>query len=302
MVHTSHSFWQKVVAVTQSALDEGALQPISTQLKIVPDRGIPFAVRIVDSLNRKEIAQKKRQNQPKDKPFNPFLPYEEALFVEDLSSSHVCLLNKYNVVDHHLLIVTREYQSQDSWLSYSDFEALVRCLWVADGLGFYNGGYEAGASQHHKHLQLIPLNSPDGTEALPISSMIRDQKNHWETHQRLPSLPFWHSLYELSLQWNESHLNAISDRLLRTYRQIMADLGMNLQGESPDAPYNLLITRDWMMGIRRSQASYQGIGVNSLGYGGWLLVKTAADLEKLKHIGPMNLLQQVGCPPPASAR
>lgn len=296
MADQSDSFWRKVLATTEAAIASGALQPISTQLKVLPDGGIPFGVRVVDSLNRKEAAQKKRQTQSGDKPFNPFLPYEEALFVDELSPTHICLLNKFNVVDYHLLIVTRAYEAQDTWLTRADFEALAHCMLAADGLGFYNGGTDAGASQHHKHLQLIPLKPQTGLQSVPIASVIDAQKEPLMSTRHLPQLPFVHSLHPLAAAWTESALGLMSDRLHETYLKIMTDLGMDMQAETPNLPYNLLVTRDWMMGVGRSQPTYQGIGVNSLGYAGWLLVKNLEDLDRLKQIGPINLLQKVGCP------
>ena len=51
----------------------------------------------------REARERARQQQGKTAPANPFLPYEEDLYVCDLSPTHVCLLNKFNVVDHHFL-------------------------------------------------------------------------------------------------------------------------------------------------------------------------------------------------------
>ena len=296
MTDQSSSFWQKVLATTEQALESGALQPISTQFRVLADHGIPFGVRVLDSLNRKETARKTQQAKAGGKPFNPFLPYEEALFVDQLSQTHVCLLNKFNVVDHHLLIVTRQYESQDTWLNPDDFEALASCMFRADGLGFYNGGTQAGASQHHKHLQLVPLSANTGQFNIPISTLVNTQKEYLANYHTLPKLPFHHSVHSLTLHWTEQSLAAIGHSLHRMYQQIMAELGQNLLADTPDIPYNLLITRDWMMGIERSQATYQGIGVNSLGYAGWLLVKDLDNLKQLEQIGPINLLRKVGCP------
>lgn len=38
---------------------------------------------------------------------NPFLPHDPALFVEDASEHHKILLNKFCIVPHHFLIVTK---------------------------------------------------------------------------------------------------------------------------------------------------------------------------------------------------
>jgi ATP adenylyltransferase len=44
------------------------------------------------------------------------------------------------VVDHHILIVTRAFEDQDTWLTLADFEALAICMAEIDGLAFFNGG------------------------------------------------------------------------------------------------------------------------------------------------------------------
>ncbi len=84
----------------------------------------------------------------------------------------MAILNKFNVVDNHLLIVTREFEQQRSLLTLRDFEALWRCLNEYDSLGFYNGGPEAGASQPHKHLQLVPLPLAPQGPPVPIAPLL----------------------------------------------------------------------------------------------------------------------------------
>lgn len=294
MDSTSQSLWHQIKATTEQALHSGALQPISTQLHILPDQSLQFCVRVIDSLARKEAAKKYSvagTRQP-----NPFLPYEQALWVTHLSDTHVCLLNKFNVVDHHILIVTREYESQDTWLTLADFEALAGCLLEIEGLGFYNGGTQAGASQHHKHLQLIPFVHPQEAPHLPLSAWVDAQNHQLQTSHHLAGLPFHHSIRLFSQTWNPSSHLSITGSLLKTYQQLMTDIGLDLETPKPTVPYNLLVTRQWMMAIPRSQESYAGIGVNSLGYSGWLLVKTTSDLQRLQQIGPMNLLTRVGTP------
>jgi len=59
---------------------------------------------------------------------NPFLPYEEALWVAHLSTSHTLLLNKFNVVRHHLLVVTRAFEPQSAPLSAGDLAATWRVM------------------------------------------------------------------------------------------------------------------------------------------------------------------------------
>ena len=69
----------------------------------------------------------KEQGKPKEWR-NPFLPYEEDLYVRHLEPNHVLLLNKFNVVENHLLVVTREFESRQT---PSTPTTLLRCgRWV----------------------------------------------------------------------------------------------------------------------------------------------------------------------------
>ena len=61
------------------------------------------------------------------------------MFVDVLTDTHLCLLNKFNVVEHHLLIVTREFEDQDRYLTEEDFAAGLAGLAEYDSLLFYNG-------------------------------------------------------------------------------------------------------------------------------------------------------------------
>lgn len=294
MSSISNPLWQQIIETTKRALSVGALQPISTQLYIVPDQGLQFCVRVLDSLERKEKAKTSPKLSDTGKPANPFLPYEEDLWVTHLSETHACLLNKFNVVDHHILMVTRHYESQDAWLTFEDFDALGRCLIAIDGLGFYNGGKQAGASQHHKHLQLVPFSNEAGHRELPITHAIDAQRTRLSTSMTMTSLPFHHGVKLLDVSWLDASYTEVAEYLLVNYQQLTAAVGLNLETPSPTIPYNLLVTRAWMMLVPRSQESYASIGVNSLGYAGWLLTKSRDTLETLKAIGPMQLLQAVG--------
>mgnify|MGYP001806986108 CR=1 FL=1 len=84
--------------------------------------------------------QQQQQQAPPPAFRNPFLPYEEELWVQHLSDSHTLLLNKFNVVPHHVLVVTRQYESQQDALNSRDLaatqqvmervESVLVCLWV----------------------------------------------------------------------------------------------------------------------------------------------------------------------------
>ncbi|HEY9761873.1 MAG TPA: phosphorylase [Trichocoleus sp.] len=285
----------KVRAKTETALACGALQPIETQYEFIEQDEIRFLVRILANIGRKERAKQAQDTASKatGKEINPFLPYDEELFVTHITDTHLCLLNKYNVVDNHILIVTRAFEEQDSWLRAEDFEALWACMAEIEGLAFYNGGTLAGASQRHKHLQLVPLPmAPDGS-ALPLDGLVQSAPFQGH-HGSIPNLPYLHSIVRLSRDWLTAMLPG--RYLLDCYQKVMRGIGLNLQASIPDKPYNLLITRQWMLAVPRCQDSYQAIPVNSLGFAGSLLVKNAEQMALLKEMGPLTLLRNVACP------
>lgn len=177
------ALWQRLKAQTAHGMATGALQPVETTFEHIEDAQIRFVVRVLANLARKEKA---RAQQGKTKPANPFLPYEQDLYVSDVSDTHVCLLNKFKVVDNHFLIVTRTFESQENWLGSADFEAMVRCLGDVDGLGFFNGGAVAGASQPHKHLQVVPKVGEVSDFPMARAIAATHEKNGVEVSDMLP--------------------------------------------------------------------------------------------------------------------
>lgn len=283
---------QKVMQQTQHAIGCGAMLSLPTESEFVEQQGVRFLVRLLLNLVRKDEAKQQRITDKLDKPFNPFLPYDEDLFVTHLSATHLCLLNKYNVVDHHILIVTRAFEAQDDLLNLQDFVALWTCLAELDGLAFYNGGKDAGASQPHKHLQLVPyLVSPQQPQ-IPIEALLASVK-HPEPIATLAELPFVHAFTIFDPIEVQSPRQAAATTLER-YDALLQAVGLPIDHPKQAGPYNLLVTRRWMLLIPRSQESFASIQVNSLGFAGALLVRTKDQMQQLKEMQPFTLLSQVG--------
>jgi ATP adenylyltransferase len=79
------------------------------------------------------------------------------------------------------------------------------------------------------------------------------------------------------------------DALDAAYRDLRRALALS----GPAQPYNLLVTRTWMMLVPRTRAEYQGIPVNGLGFAGALVARTPAQLAMLRERGPLAVLQAV---------
>lgn len=291
------TLWQKTLERTKQAIACGALKSIPTEFEWVEQENIRFLVRILSNIERKEKAKQKQEEvtAKSGKEFNPFLPYDEDLFVANLSQTHLIVLNKFNVVDHHLLTITRAFEEQESWLTQKDFEAMWVGLAEFEGLAFYNGGAAAGASQRHKHLQMIPLPMiPDGV-SLPIDSAIADAQFRG-TVGTVPSFPFVHAIAKFDPTWTRSPSEAASET--RTlYRVLLDAVGLPddaNNGNRQTGAYNLLATRQWMAIVPRTQESFESISINSLGFAGALLVRNSEQMERLKAVTPMKILHEVG--------
>ena len=294
---SSGTLWDHVRRATTRGLDAGALWSIPTTFEGIEDGGIPFLVRIVDNLRRKASARWQAATDAGGRPGNPFLPYDPDLYVAHVSPDHVCLLNKFNVLDHHLLIVTAAFEDQDTLLTEADFFAQWRCMAEIDGLGFYNGGVAAGASQRHKHLQLAPFPLvPDGDDRLPVEPLLRAACAR-EGIVSSGGLPFVHAATGLE------DLTAIDPGvaapvLLGRYLDLLAAVGLDPDRSNPAprqaGPYNLLMTRRWMLVLPRAREFFEGMSLNALAFAGGLLVKDEVELARVREVGPMALLRHGG--------
>lgn len=288
------TLWNRMLERNEHALNCGALQPIPTEYEFVEQDGIRFLVRVLSSLARKEEDRKRRENQDSfSEDVDPFLPYDEDLFVADLSDTHVGLLNKYSVIDNHLLIVTRAFEEQESLLTLADFEALLACMAECDGLAFYNSGEAAGASQQHKHMQLVPLPLAHEGSRVPIGPAIASVKFRGSTGTT-SRLPFRHAIVRLDNLWNMP-LSEAAQAALDSYHALLRAVGLYAEDRQPDS-YNLLLTRRRMLVVPRSREHFESISVNALGFAGALLVRNAEELKLIKERGPMTALRSVAMP------
>lgn len=250
---------------------------------MVDDAGVRFVVRMVSGRWEKDRTTAAGAG---GAPRNPFLPPDPELLVGHLSATHSVVLNKFPVLDPHLLIVTRTFEHQEATLTRADFEALAFGLAAADdALGFHNGGRVAGASQPHKHLQLVPLPLAAEGPAVPIAPLIADACDG-----RVPAMPFRHVFRRLEAARNPDDMAVV---MHAGYRAMLGELRLGAaERDARLPPYNLLATRSWMLLVPRSRETIEGVSVNGLGFGGALLVRDAGQMEALSRLGPMNVLRR----------
>ena len=201
--------------------------------------------------------------------------------MERLSTGHVVLLNKYPVQPCHLLVISDGWQPQSGWLQEADWQAVARVAADTGGLWFFNSSAVAGASQPHRHLQLLPRQAPE--PSCPLAPLLLAQL----TGER-PAPPWRHALSRRRDPLGGSDLSAL-------YREHCLRLGLG-QPESDPAPlaaYNLLFDDDWFLTVVRVREHGAGFSVNGLGFAGYLLCTAGSDLAWMRQHGPWSLLRSV---------
>jgi len=282
-----------VAHTAAEAARAGALVPLSASLHEVVDDGVRYAVRRLEpgGLARKPSAGARRGGG------NPFLPYEEALYVGDLTDDHVLLLNKFPVVDGHVLLVTRAFAEQQALPAPGDLEALWRALAGLGGLAFYNAGPVAGASQPHRHWQLVPSPLGAGPEPFPLAPRLEAAPSG-EGPLRVPGFRWPHAAARVA-ELAELAPAEAGAATLSLLRELRARAGC----PEPDAACNLLLTRRWLWVVPRRRAAWRGVPVNGLGYAGSLLARDSAQLRALREAGPSRALRSAaGAPAAGPAR
>jgi ATP adenylyltransferase len=276
--------WPRVQQVTAGALASGHLWPIPTAKRSIDDGGIEFLVRVVQGRFDKPEGLKATDRAVER---NPFLPYDPELFVADISPTHVALLNKFVVVEHHLLMVTRDFCAQTDPAQDEDFDAVARCLWEYPSIAFYNAGKTAGASQPHRHWQLIPLPLHEQLRGTPIDGKLPLERAPAGRVISVAELPFRNDWWKFVPTAADS-IEQFADECQRAYTALVAAAGWSRV--TAETPYNLLITRQWMMLVPRREECFAGISFNAMAFLGAILVRDEDQFRQLATAGPCRAL------------
>jgi ATP adenylyltransferase len=269
--------WQRALQLSSHAQASGALVPLATEVLVAPQHE-PFVLRRLLSTTPKHL----RRGGPKP---NPFLPWERPLEVEQLDSGHVVLLNKYPVQAGHLLLISATWQPQSGWLSADDWRGVAHLAGDTGGLWFFNSCAASGASQPHRHLQLLPRRA--GEASTPLAKEIERQLAMLDTP--------WPWAYRLSRRADPLGATDLPALYLEHAEQL--GLGHPHYDPQPRHPYNLLFDDDWLLTVRRTQEHCAGFSLNALAFAGYLLATESSDIELLEREGPWSLLRAVAAAP-----
>ncbi|KAF0692648.1 Aste57867_16287 [Aphanomyces stellatus] len=288
---------QHAIARAQSS---GALHKLTSTAQTCVHEGAPYLLLTLNRVEKPQGAVKPEADSTAAPKKNPFAEenLEADLIVQDVHGTHNLLLNKFNVVDEHLVLTTKSFDDQATPLLARDLHALWTCIQELDALGFFNCGHESGASQPHKHMQLIThrstlsyLNTP--LDELPWMHRARVFAESTPGVARgtifsVPWFPFRHGFI-----WHDA-ASAVDPHAAG--EQLHAAASSLLAALHP-ASYNLLLTRSLLLVVpRRARKTADGIEINSMGFAGSFLVREAAHAARFAAEGPFRILADVTFP------
>lgn len=249
-------YWQAVEQQIEIALKNKTLQPLTTQSQSFLGNNIHFTVhlRVPNKIDKPHQSTQKT---------NPFLPHEETMFVKDCPPSHKLLLNKFPVLKPHALLCSNDFVSQQSPLTESDFSAWLEHLNSPYDVGFYNAGPIAGASQGHRHMQLIRLAHSKTVPAIA---------------KQLEEISF--------VRFGPLNLRLCNEY----YQQALSQFELDTN-ETETGAYNLILHKELFWLVPRKTAHIESIFANGLNFCGHFLVKDEAHLHWLKHYGFIHFLK-----------
>ncbi|KAJ6446772.1 FIT family protein scs3 [Purpureocillium lavendulum] len=321
-----------VKAAFARARQDGDLHFFPTQVTVLPVGPVPFQLRFSPALANKPKAPSPPAGSSRPSPSDPFADPPRALFVADLGPAHYLVLNKFAVVPEHFILATRAFEHQTHVLDEADLEAAMACVRAYDDADagelfvFFNCGEHSGASQPHRHLQLLPVRRmrdglSEGEEKEQQEGVRRGEGTAWDVladTADLAGVPFATFSEDIHLGMSSKDLFAAYLRLYRRACRAVATHGGAAAtdgGQEAEAPaagptrisYNMAMTRRRLVVcprlaegdlVRNGDTPAGRLALNGTVLAGTALVKTEAEWDALRK-DPEQLaavLARIGLP------
>lgn len=283
------AFMQKVDECIAAALASGDLLPIQTEQTDLTDQNLAFIVRWVSSLSAKDAVKVTMPGGPRDPDFNPFLKPDPMLLVGPAGDQHVAILNKFPVSDRHLVLARTEFAEQLSPMELTDFAVLADIMSASGGVGFYNGGAAAGASQRHKHVQWMPATPGNSSLRYLAADLPQNAAEHDVFHH--PAFAFQHVFVRVtSGQGSDAKQSALS--MHAGFQLACQSLGFAMDADGLLPAFSMLADNGWLLLVAR-ECEYVGeVPVNALSYGGIVYVRSPEQVPSVRNLGPLAILTQ----------
>ncbi|KAK1982376.1 ATP adenylyltransferase [Colletotrichum cereale] len=311
-----------VKAAFSKARSNGDLTYYATQVTVLNANSIPFQLRFSPALANKPTAPRPKADEPR-KHFDPFdSPEEGPLFITDLpDSSHNLVLNKFAIVPEHFILATKEFKQQTHLLEPGDLAATYACIEAYRQYGprhdgrdgelyaFFNSGPHSGASQPHRHIQLLPVarmrdGLPEGSRWDVLAKQLGSPD--------ASGVPFSTFAHKIHRDMTPEELHSIYLLLFKSaVEAVTAHVGTADDLRNGDAPisYNLAMTSDRLVVLPRlaegatilqDGAPVGKLSLNGTVLAGTALVKNEAEWNALKAkndgVPLLEVLSKIGVP------
>eukprot|EP01083_Nonionella_stella_P092090 257664_1 len=192
---------------------------------------------------------------------DPFTsPFMKGSHICDLNANYRLLLNKYPVLPCHLLIVSKHFVDQSVLLTAKDFDITWKVFESIaidprnrNSLMYFNSGLCAGATQKHRHLQMLP--NVNVGKYLLLNTICDDIQNATDTsHKNTVAMwnkfPFVHGI----MTWDASA--PCDGTVLYKYYILILKFIQRHMVKQDTFSYNLLMTSHMMMVIPRKCGAF----------------------------------------------
>lgn len=234
------------------------------------------------------------------------------------------MLNKFAIVPEHFLLITRTFKQQTHLLGADDLAAAHACIRAYhdhEGRGqelfvFFNSGEHSGASQPHRHLQLLPVDKmrdglaeAGGADWTVLADRLADGDKEGSVSAELPLATFAERIA------SDVEPEALRSAYVRLYRRACAAAGLDkselgdlaADGVPAKISYNLGMTRNSLVVcprvaegdvVRSRDGEEVGrLALNGTVLAGTALVKSEAEWDALRaDPGQLRrVLGKIGC-------
>ncbi|KAK3495221.1 ATP adenylyltransferase-domain-containing protein [Neurospora hispaniola] len=216
--------------------------------------------------------------------FDPFDNPSPAMLICPLPPHHNLVLNKFAIVPEHFILCTRGYKEQTHLLEREDLEAVRGCIEVyhhrydqkyngerrSDGnettvgkepklFAFFNCGEHSGASQPHRHLQLLVVEKMrEGLECVETERETETKEGEGKKKKR------WEVLAQKLVEDNNNNNNnKETEKKLLPFKTFAERLTPEMSGEEVHQIYLGLYRRAreavrlYQLSLQQSRASQQ---------------------------------------------
>ncbi len=278
--------------------------------------GISYLIKFLNigkNIKKPIEINKKNFNDPFAPPIKPDMLVSEDFYF----NFHRLIFTKFPLFKAQLLLVSRDFISQYTHLTFENFRDSIVLMNLIDGCFFFNGGERSGASQPRKHVQAIPYASmfprgkPIGIIEKAEDKSAIEKPIFQDDNFSVTYFKFWQreNIKHILIKFGPRLTAALGDLgrvenngeiCKKIYDFGLKQLGLFGDGEKISNDYSFIMTEKFMLIACRKEhdvfiseedkAKGEIINLNTLAFFG---VITSRDSEQIKEIKQKNIIKDI---------